>query len=200
LCDLATEMQHCAHADAIRRSIREPDYFRSFYDAHVDGLLAYMLRRVYDLDTALDLMAETFAQAFIGAKRFRGDSDEEAAAWLYGIGSRQLINYFRRGDAERRALAKLGLEAPQLPPDELERILHLAEMDDLRKAVRFELIKLSDEQRDALQLRIVEELSYSEVARRLGVSEPAARARVARGLKALAGALNVRPIMKGQLR
>jgi predicted DNA-binding protein (UPF0251 family) len=48
---------------------------------------------------------------------------------------------------------------------------------------------LSVEQRDALRLRVVEERSYAEVALLLGVSEQAARARVSRGLRALAGAL-----------
>ena len=38
-------------------------------------------------------------------------------------------------------------------------------------------------------MRVVDDLPYEEVARRLGVSEPTARARVSRGLRALQGAL-----------
>jgi RNA polymerase sigma factor (sigma-70 family) len=52
------------------------------------------------------------------------------------------------------------------------------------------LERLSGTQREALELRVVEELPYREVARRLRVSEGAARVRVARGLKALAAALD----------
>jgi len=50
---------------------------------------------------------------------------------------------------------------------------------------------LPAEQREALQLRVVDELDYPTVADRLGVSEVAARARVSRALRALAGALDV---------
>ena len=43
----------------------------------------------------------------------------------------------------------------------------------------------------ALRLRVVCELEYATVAQRLGVSEATARARVSRGLRRLAGALEV---------
>jgi len=44
---------------------------------------------------------------------------------------------------------------------------------------------LSEVQREALHLYVVDEQPYLHVAARLGVSEPAARARVSRGLRAL---------------
>ena len=52
-----------------------------------------------------------------------------------------------------------------------------------------ELAKLTSDQRDALELRVVQELPYHEVARRLGTTEATARARVSRGLRALGAAL-----------
>jgi RNA polymerase sigma-70 factor (ECF subfamily) len=53
------------------------------------------------------------------------------------------------------------------------------------------LARLSVEQRRALDLRIVQERSYAEVASDLGISELAARARVSRGLRALGRALDM---------
>ena len=46
-------------------------------------------------------------------------------------------------------------------------------------------MSLSFDQREALELRIVKELPYPEVAIALGVSEQTARARVSRALRAL---------------
>jgi DNA-directed RNA polymerase specialized sigma24 family protein len=43
---------------------------------------------------------------------------------------------------------------------------------------------------DALHLRVVQELDYAVVARRLGVTEATARARVSRGLRKLAESLD----------
>jgi RNA polymerase sigma-70 factor (ECF subfamily) len=48
---------------------------------------------------------------------------------------------------------------------------------------------LPAEQRDAVRLRVVEELSYEDVAAQLGCSPGAARTRVSRGLRQLAGEL-----------
>ena len=44
---------------------------------------------------------------------------------------------------------------------------------------------LPSAQRDAIQLRVVDDLGYDEVADHLSTSEEAARARVARGLSSL---------------
>jgi RNA polymerase sigma factor (sigma-70 family) len=183
-------------AEALRRSVREPDAFARFYRKHAETLLAYLARRIYDADVALDLTAETFAQAYLGRGRFRGLTDAEAAAWLYGIARRQLALYFRRGAVERRALRRLGIEVPRFDEEQQARLKELAEFDDLRVALRIELERLSPAQQDALRLRVIEELPYPQVATRLCISEGAARARVARGLKALAAALDRNPLPK----
>jgi RNA polymerase sigma factor (sigma-70 family) len=182
--------------DPLLRSAREPEAFARFYDQHVERLLAYLTKRVYDAEVALDLTAEVFAQAYLGRHRFRGTTHGEAKAWLYTIANRQLARYFRKGKAERRALERLGIQSPSLDEGERRRIEDLADLDGLRGELRKELERLSLADRDALELRVVEELPYSQVASRLGISEHAARARVCRGLKALAAALDRNPQFK----
>ena len=66
----------------------------------------------------------------------------------------------------------------------------VASLGPLREALRAELASLGADQREALQLRVVSELPYAVVAQRLGVSEAVVRARVSRGLRALARALD----------
>ena len=96
----------------------------------------------------------------------------------------------RRGRAERRALARLGVEPPALEAEEQIRIEELAALGELRSAVQGALAELGPEQREAVRLRVVDELGYPAVAARLGVSEQTARARVSRGLRALAAAVD----------
>lgn len=189
-------MNDDSSAQALRRSRREPEAFARFYEEHVESLLAYVMRRVWDVDVALDLTAESFAQAYLSRRRFRGSTEAEAAGWLYGIARRQLALYFRRSAVEKRALQRLGLHAPRFDDEEEARLRDLAEPDDLRAVVRLELDRLSAAQREALQLRVVDELPYTDVADSLGISQQAARARVARGLKALAAALDRQPSLK----
>ena len=163
--------------------------FESFYEQHAVGVAIFFARRTFDVEAARDLTAETFAQAFEGRARFRGSSDDEAAAWLYGIARHQLSHYVRRGVAGRRAVERLRIEVPELTPDDHERIIELAGFADVRERVRDALQDLSPDQRTALQLRVVDDRPYAEVATRLGVSEGTARARVSRALRKLAAAI-----------
>lgn len=176
-------------ASALRQSARDPSRFSAFYGTHARDLVVFFTRRTYDAEVALDLTAETFAQAFARRRRFRGSSEAEETAWLYAIARRQLARYIRRGKAERKALRRLGVEPPALSPEEQLRIEELAGLAELRAAVADELRALSLQQRQALQLKVVDELAYPEVAARLQISEQAARARVSRGLRSLAAAL-----------
>lgn len=163
--------------------------FIDLYERNAEPVLLYFTRRTFDVDVALDLTAETFAQAWRGWRRVRLDSVEEVQGWLFTIARRQLGRYLRRGAVERRALDQLGFTVPELADDEIAEIEDAAELDNLRSALAAELEKLNDDQRRALQLRIVEELPYQEVARQLEVTEPTARARVSRALRALAASI-----------
>ncbi|CAA9519563.1 MAG: hypothetical protein AVDCRST_MAG30-2957 [uncultured Solirubrobacteraceae bacterium] len=170
--------------------LRSPDGFAAAYRAHARSILVFLTRRTYDPETALDLTAETFAKAYEARRRFRGATEEDEAAWLFGIARHVLARYLRRGKAERRALTRLGVEVPSIEPDDVLRVVALAGLEELRGTVAGELRALPAAHREAVRLRVVEELSYDEVARRLAISETAARARVSRGLRTMARAID----------
>jgi RNA polymerase sigma-70 factor (ECF subfamily) len=182
-------VRRSAELSALARAHRDPAAFSQFYDDHARGLVRFFARRLIDAEAALDLTAETFAQAFAARRSFRGSSDAEAASWLYTIAHRQLAAYLRKGYVDRRARERLGVELGMAGTEELARVEELADLGQLRDAVVSGLRALSDDQRQAVELRIVDELPYPELARRLDVSEQTARARVSRGLRALRVAL-----------
>jgi RNA polymerase sigma-70 factor (ECF subfamily) len=161
------------------------------YGRDARRLLVWLTRRTYDAQQAVDLVGETYARAWESRQRFAGDpGDADAlAAWTWGIARHVLADALRRGHAERAALQRLHVEPPQLAPDELARLEELAELGSLRATLAVALEDLSPEQRDAVRLRVVDELAYPAIARRLGISEDAVRARVSRGLRTLATAM-----------
>jgi RNA polymerase sigma-70 factor (ECF subfamily) len=91
----------------------------------------------------------------------------------------------------------MGVSVPSLDDEDIAEIERASELGALRALLGGELQKLSEDQRRAVQLRIVEELPYREVARRLGTTEPTARARVSRALRALAIALEPAGVQRG---
>jgi RNA polymerase sigma factor (sigma-70 family) len=162
-----------------------PDDVAGLYRDHAGELLGFLARRVLVPDVALDLMAETFARAYRDRRRFRGDGPDDALAWVYGIARHVLASYHRRGAVERRAVHALGVERRALTDGEYDRIEELAELSSLSARVERELDALGADQRDAVRLRVVEQLPYQDVARQLGISQQTARARVSRALRAL---------------
>jgi RNA polymerase sigma-70 factor (ECF subfamily) len=103
-------------------------------------------------------------------------------------------DYFRSGAIERRAMEKLGVERQFVSDEDVRRIESLAGTAALRDHLAAALSGLSEENRQAVELRVVDELGYDAVAESLGISATAARARVSRGLRELRELLEARGI------
>jgi RNA polymerase sigma-70 factor, ECF subfamily len=171
-------------AELLIASRDDPRAFRELYDRWADRLLAYFYRRVLDAEVAGDLLAETFAAAFERRRRFR-DVGAPGSAWLYGIADKELAHWYRRQAVERRAVRRLAIEVPPLDDESLARIEALAEMETYRATLAAALDQMGAGERDAVELRVVEEMGYAEIASRLECTEAAARVRVHRGLARL---------------
>jgi RNA polymerase sigma factor (sigma-70 family) len=179
-----------APTGALARSVEDPDAFAEFYATYAERVLVFFTRRVLDAEVAMELTAETFAQALAKRRSYRGRTVEEEQGWLFSIARTQLTRLWRRGRVERSALERIGAATPVLTTAEVERVERLAGLHRLRPALRDALAGLPPAQRRAIELRVVGELDYAAVAAELDVSEDVARARVSRGLRAMAVALD----------
>jgi RNA polymerase sigma factor (sigma-70 family) len=177
-------------AELLLASRQDPAAFRELYDRWAQRLLAYFYRRVFDPEVAADLLAETFAVAYERRHRFR-DMGRPGSAWLFGIAKKELAHWVRHREAEQRAVRRLGIVVPALDDESIARIEALADVDAQRPALREALGRMTDLERDAVQLRVLEELDYQTIAARLGCSEVTARGRVHRGLTRLARVMEV---------
>ncbi|MBI2237036.1 MAG: sigma-70 family RNA polymerase sigma factor [Actinobacteria bacterium] len=169
-------------------SREEPEAFAPFYERHAEGLLRYFARRTLDPEAAAELTAETFAEAFASRTRFR-DRGAGGAGWLYGIARHQLGRFFRSSAVDSRARKRLGMPERDLSVHDYERIEELIDFERVGRAIAQAFSLLSEEQREAMTLRVVEGRSYREVAELLRCTEDTARARVSRGLRRLARVL-----------
>lgn len=162
-----------------------PEDFTRLYRRHAQGMLLYFERRVLDAELARDLLADTFALAIDRGPQFRGSTPDELSGWLWAIARSVLAEQRRRDEDERRRRRRLWPPRNALTDREIERIEELAGLSALRETVAQRLAELPGKQSEAVRLHVVEELPYSEVARRMNSSEDTARARVSRGLRAL---------------
>lgn len=162
-------------AQLLRAARRDASAFRELYDRYAERVLRYHRRRCHDEDAAHDLTAETFAQAWRVRRCFRDLAGGSAGPWLFAIARHVLLESVRRRRLEQRACAALGLAATATAePDETW-------LEGLDEA----LADLPAAQREAIRLRVEEDLDYERVAAALGTSPGAARVSVHRGLTTL---------------
>jgi RNA polymerase sigma-70 factor (ECF subfamily) len=151
--------------------------FSRLYAAHARDVLTYALPRVAaGPEDAADVVAETFLVAW----RRLDDvpPGDEAKLWLYGTARRTLANQ-RRGERRRNRLSsRLGEELATAvaasPPRSRDGAGLLRVLDGLR-----------EDDREILMLAGWEELKSPQIARVLGISAVAARARLRRARRRL---------------
>lgn len=162
--------------------------FELFYRRNFETVLGFFARRTRDPELAADLAAETFAAALHARRRYRSQQGR-ADSWLFAIAYHKLADAQRRGAAEDRARRRLGMERLELTDADLVRIEQLAD----ESWARAELDALPEEQRHAIDARVVRGRSYEEIAASLNTSEAVVRKRVSRGLSAVRKRIGATP-------
>lgn len=159
------------------------------YDEHARALLGWFQSRTYSADAAADLTAETFAIAIESYASY--DPDRGApGAWLWGIARHQLLGYQRTAAVEDRARRRLSMRTPARSDDGLDLVDARCDAERLGAVLDRSLSSLSDAVAAAVRARVLDGLSFRDVAAQLGCSEQAARTRVSRGLTQLLDAMD----------
>ena len=143
--------------------------------------LAYrMCGNAYDADEAAQ---EAFVAAWRALPNFRGDA--KFSTWLYRLTTNAAIDVMRRekrhqtvGDGEMMELA-----------DDADSPQETVERTEQQEAVQKALATLSEEYREVLLLRYMEELDYAEIAEVLQLPSGTVKSRINRAKAALKAAL-----------
>ncbi len=154
--------------------------FSRFYRRHVPAVTAYLRKRVASPDLAFDLTAETFAAAVAGLSGFRPDRGS-ARGWLFAIAANELRQAWRHQQVADRARRQLALDPVVLDDAAAAYIEALCAEAPLTEA----LAALTDDERRAIEARVIDERGYDEIARELRCSPAVVRKRVSRGLHKL---------------
>jgi len=167
-------------ADLLRNARQSSAAFRILYDRHASRIHGFHLRRTRDPNAAMELTAETFAQAWLSRDRYADHGEGTAAPWLFGIARHVLAASVRRRSLDRAAIDRLRLD---LEPSAVE--VDPSWIDGLDADISAALAELPDGQRRAIELRVLADQAYDDVGRELDCTPEAARVRVHRGLTAI---------------
>jgi RNA polymerase sigma-70 factor, ECF subfamily len=152
--------------------------FEQVYLRNVDVLMGYFARRCRDPQTVADLTSETFVRAVDGFARFdpRRGSDR---AWLFGIAAHVFVRHCEQSAGSREVAARLRGDRA-LDADEIEELVQRIDAEREGAVLMRRCEQLPADERAAIELVDLEELSPKEAALALGVSRVAFRKRLSR--------------------
>ena len=169
-----TEQQWIArarHGDA--------DAFEQLVVAYEGPVYRLALRMCGSTEDAREVTQDAFLAAWRGLPAFRGDS--RFSSWLYRLTTNAAIDFLRR---EKHHLGNLPLEeAPERPDPQQPELL--AEQREQQEALQRALDQLSPEHRQVLLLRVVQQLSYDEIAQALSLESGTVKSRISRARRQL---------------
>ncbi len=143
---------------------RDPQALAELYDRY--GRLAYslILRVVRDTGVAEDLVQETFMRVWNRAQSLDAEKGS-VGPWLLAVARNRAIDYLRSTTGRaRNTLETETTDHPALFSDMEKELLQ----SDKARRVKAAMEKLSDNQRQVIELAYFEGLSQTEMADRMG--------------------------------
>jgi len=153
----------------------DPTAFAELVRRHKDRLWAVAMRTLGDREEASDALQDALISAFRNAASYRGDA--AVTTWLHRVVVNACLDRVRRRKA--RPSVPLGDTEVSSPRDDHAAV-------EARIMVRAALAQLPEQQRMAIVLVDLMELSVSEAAAELGVAEGTIKSRCSRGRTELA--------------
>ncbi|HLT59576.1 MAG TPA: SigE family RNA polymerase sigma factor [Microlunatus sp.] len=160
----------------------DSETFDAFYTTSFNRLVGQVYVMCGDLTEAQDCVQEAFIRAW--DKRRTLDVDQAPEAWIRTAAYRLAVSRWRRARRARRAPDRARQPERVVPGPEVDRI-----------ALARALHRLPAEQRRAIVLHHLCDLSVTEIARETGSPTGTVKARLARGRAALADLLREEPAL-----
>ena len=155
-----------------------PADLERLYDDHAQALFAFLLNLTRDEPDTRDVLQEIFVKLARQPDLLRGVRDERA--FLIRLAHNAAIDSMRRRGTRDKTREQFGVEtispfAPVADPDE----------QSFRDALADALVKLPDEQRAVVHLKLWEGLTFEQIAAALDIPPNTAASRYRYGLDKL---------------
>lgn len=140
------------------------------------SLLRYLVSHTHSREDAEDMLQDVFMSVYEHCAEFDPERCNEEA-WLYIIAKRKLVSYYRKF---KQIDSIDEMEDYQLPGD--DSMAQATNLLACRQAVARALESLDERSRDIVVLKYFNDLSYKEIADKVGISAVNARVICSRAL------------------
>jgi RNA polymerase sigma-70 factor (ECF subfamily) len=168
-------------------ALNDPAEYARLYDRYVDVIYRHCYRRFGTATAAEDATSQTFLKALAALPRFDPNAGS-FRAWLFTIANNIMHDQARRATQwNLRSIDEAAEVADRSPSPEEEAVA-----DESRLSVREAVSRLSEDQRQVVELRLAG-LTGPEIAKTLGRSHGAIRTAQRRAVLRLRTLLGVAP-------
>ena len=162
---------------------RDAAAFRLLFDRYFARVFVFIQRRVEDREHARELTSDVFLEVWSQAGKFRGDA--QVSTWLFGIARFKSLEAVRAQQRFKRSrVASAGDDVISRVPQSWSAATQMAARHDLRRVAEA-MERLPREQREALELSVIEGLEPDEIASRQRISRETVKTRVSRARQSL---------------
>ena len=155
--------------------------FNIIYNYYVDKLYSYGLYLGFDSETCKDAIQDVFMKLYSSRHSISNISNQES--FLFRSLKNRLIDIARKNKNELDIDQSHGAFAIEVTI--LDDIIDRERANILKEKVTSMLNNLSDTQREAVYLRYISEMEYSEISKKLNIKPESARKLMHRAIKAL---------------
>ena len=170
-------------ASLIKAARSDPTVFNQLYLAYIRPIYRYIYSKVGEVGQTEDLTAQVFLEALECLPGYHHDG--HFAAWLFGIARHKIADYYRSRHSEGRI--EDTLRESEKKADPLTTIIHTEEAQRISALIH----QLDEHDQELLQLRVVAELNFGEIARLMNSNMEAIKKRFYRLLAHLRQQLEV---------
>lgn len=156
----------------------DPDALSMIYERYYQGIYRYVYYRVGDSALAEDLTGDIFLKMLHGIESY-SIQGVPFSAWLYRIARNRIIDHLRRQPEKTDvSLEEARVESITSGETAIDNAL---QRDELLKAVKI----LTDEQRQVIILKFIDDLDNATIGKMLGKTEGAVKSLQHRALDTL---------------
>jgi RNA polymerase sigma-70 factor (ECF subfamily) len=178
---------HNADAEALRRlSDGDLTPFDALVDRHKARLFRHIHRRVRDPHRAEDLTQETFLRLFRAARSGAYTGRARVVTWLFTIAGNCVTDHLR-AESVRSSVRAVREQAESQDP------LDAAAAREGESRVRRLLLELPEDQRVVVELKVLDGLTFADIAELLGCPIPTVKSRLVYALKKLKRSMDESP-------
>jgi RNA polymerase sigma-70 factor (ECF subfamily) len=150
------------------------DAFETLYGKHRGGLFRYLLRNLRQQALAEECFQDVWSRVIAARERYRPEA--KFSTWLYQIASNRLTDHWR-ALGRQGGFVEDGGERAEREPDPSTPDHELSEFEQ-RRRLQLALEELPPEQREAVLMRLDQELSLEEIAQITGVGRETVKSRL----------------------